>query len=128
MTGALVSFMLAAVAPTPQGVGSSVVTNGVDGVGAVAAQNKAAPAAAAPARPVGWPESGEVALSFVAARKKLAVKLVKRGWRHVHTIELGKDRKLESWDRGGEELTLMTWRIGTGRTGYSLGITRKSGK
>lgn len=114
--GVFLAIVLAAVAPAPQGTGSSIVTNEIE------------KAAAAPARPVGWPESGEVALSFVAARKKLAVKLSKRGWRHVHTIELGKDRKLESWDRGGEELTLMTWRIGTGRTGYSLGITKKSGK
>ena len=124
--GVFLAIILVAVAPAPQGVGSSVVTNGGDGVGTGATQSTTV--SAAPARPVGWPESGEVALSFVAARKKLAVKLSKRGWRHVHTIELGKDRKLESWDRGGEELTLMTWRIGTGRTGYSLGITKKGGK
>lgn len=69
-----------------------------------------------------------MALSFAAARKKLAVKLAHRGWHHVHTIELAKDRYLEAWDRGGDELTLMVWRIAAGRTGYSLGITKKARK
>jgi len=122
----ILAIVLATVTPAPQGAGSSVVSN-VSAVVRTDATERVPPEQNIKPS-VGWPESGEIPLSFVSARKKLAVKLAKKGWCHVHTINLGKDRKLESWDRGGEELTLMVWRMGTGRTGYSLGITKKDGK
>lgn len=76
---------------------------------------------------VGWPESGEMSISFEQAKIKLAVKANADGWRHVHTIALGKDRVLESWERDSEEMTLMVWRISAGRTGWSKGVTPKAG-
>jgi len=84
------------------------------------------PKASAPGHGVGWPEHGEMALSFEQAKIKLGVKAQAEGWLHVHTITLGKDRVLEAWDRGGEEMTLMVWRISAGRSGWSRGVTAKA--
>ena len=72
----------------------------------------------------GWTSSGTMRVAVDLARRQLAVKLAASGWRHRHTIPLGGDRAVESWTRGEDELTLMTWRIAAGRSGYSFGITR----
>lgn len=74
----------------------------------------------------GWTSSGTMRVAVDLARRQLAVKLAASGWRHRHTIPLGCDRTVESWTRGKNELTLMTWRIAAGRTGYSFGITRQT--
>lgn len=74
----------------------------------------------------GWTSSGTMRVAVDLARRQLAVKLAASGWRHRHTIPLGGDRTVESWTRGKNELTLMTWRIAAGRTGYSFGITRQT--
>ena len=74
----------------------------------------------------GWISSGTMRVAVDLARRQLAVKLAASGWRHRHTIPLGGDRTVESWTRGKNELTLMTWRIAAGRTGYSFGITRQT--
>ena len=74
----------------------------------------------------GWTSSGTMRVAVDLARRQLAVKLAASGWRHRHTIPLGRDRTVESWTRGKNELTLMTWRIAAGRTGYSFGITRQT--
>jgi hypothetical protein len=74
----------------------------------------------------GWTSSGTMRVAVDLARRQLAVKLAASGWRHRHTIPLGGDRTVESWTRGKNELTLMTWRIAVGRTGYSFGITRQT--
>lgn len=94
---------------------------------AAAAATNLVPKVSAPGRGVGWPESGEMALSFEQAKIKLGVKANAEGWQHVHTIPLGKDRIVEAWDRGAEEMTLMVWRIAAGRTGWSKGVTCKAG-
>ena len=75
----------------------------------------------------GWRVSGEIAVSFEQAKVQLGVKVAAAGWAHVHTIPLGKDRILEAWTRGNEELTLMVWRIVPGRSGFSYGLSSKAG-
>lgn len=72
----------------------------------------------------GWMSSGTMRVSFGLARRQLAVNISSAGWTHRHSIPMGRDRMVESWVRGGDELTLMTWRIAAGKTGYSYGITR----
>lgn len=74
----------------------------------------------------GWKASGEIALSFKQAEARLATAVSAAGWAHVHTIKLGKERILEAWSRGAEELTVMVWRIAPGRSGFSYGLSRKA--
>lgn len=75
----------------------------------------------------GWKASGTVAVSFRQARAQFAVKIAAAGWTHMHTINLGKDRTVEAWQRGGEELTLMIWALGPGKSGFSYGVCKKAG-
>lgn len=75
----------------------------------------------------GWAAGGEIAVSFEQAQRQFAIKIASAGWRHIHTIDLGRDRVLEAWDRGGDELTLMLWRISPGRSGFSYGVSNKAG-
>lgn len=75
----------------------------------------------------GWKASGTVAVSFRQARAQFAVKIAAAGWTHMHTINLGKDRTVEAWQRGGEELTLMIWALGPGKSGFSYGVSKKAG-
>lgn len=84
----------------------------------------AEPDSSAPASD-GWTSGGTMRVAVDLARRQLAVKLAASGWRHRHTIPLGRDRAVESWSRGEDELTLMTWRIEAGLTGYSFGVTRQ---
>ena len=75
----------------------------------------------------GWRANGEIAVSFEQAQAQLVSKVAAAGWEHIHTIPLGKDRILEAWTRGGEELMLMVWRIAPGRSGFSYGLSSKAG-
>ena len=75
----------------------------------------------------GWTANGEIAVSFEQAKAQFGAKVAAAGWAHVHTIPLGKDRILEAWTRGDEELTLMVWRITPGRSGFSYGLSSKIG-
>lgn len=75
----------------------------------------------------GWKASGTVAVSYRQARAQFAVKVAAAGWAHMHTIKLGKDRTVEAWQRGGEELTLMIWAAGPGKSGFSYGVSKKAG-
>ena len=75
----------------------------------------------------GWAVNGEIPVSLVQARAQLAAKASAAGWVHLHTIPLGRDRNLEAWSRGDKELTLMTWRIAAGKSGFSYGISSKAG-
>lgn len=74
----------------------------------------------------GWKGSGEIPVSFAQARAQFAAKIAAAGWVHIHAIQLGRDRVLEVWSRGDEELTLMTWRVGVGRSGFSYGLSKKA--
>lgn len=75
----------------------------------------------------GWKASGTIAVSYRQARAQFAVKVAAAGWAHMHTINLGKDRTVEAWQRGGEELTLMVWALGPGKSGFSYGVSKKAG-
>ena len=75
----------------------------------------------------GWKASGTIAVSYRQARAQFAVKVAAAGWAHMHTIKLGKDRTVEAWQRGGEELTLMIWAVGPGKSGFSYGVSKKAG-
>lgn len=75
----------------------------------------------------GWHGNGTLALSFLQAQKRLASSVAASGWRHLHTIELGRDRVLEAWSRGDEELTVMIWRIRPGESAFSYGVSKKAG-
>ena len=75
----------------------------------------------------GWQANGTIGLSFVQAKARLGTAISNAGWSHLHTIELSKDRILEAWSRGAEELTVMIWRISGGRSGFSYGISGKAG-
>lgn len=81
---------------------------------------------AASAENGGWKTNGEIGVSFEQAKKQFAVKLSSGGWIHMHSIALGKNRDVESWTRGDEELTLMIWRISAGKAGFAYGITQKT--
>ena len=76
----------------------------------------------------GWKVNGEISVSFEHAQAQLAAKVAAAGWAHIHTISLGRDRVLDAWSRGREELTLMIWRIAPGRSGFSYGLTQKAGE
>ncbi len=75
----------------------------------------------------GWKASGEIRVSFEQAKAQFGTKIAAAGWAHLHSISLGRDRMLETWSRGGKELTLMIWRIEPGRSGFSYGLSSKSG-
>jgi len=75
----------------------------------------------------GWTASGVIGVSFEQAQAQLSSKVSAAGWTHIHTIALGKDRVLDAWSRGEEELTVMTWRVAPGKSGFSYGVSRKAG-
>lgn len=75
----------------------------------------------------GWKANGEIGVSFKQAQAQFVAKIASAGWAHLHTISLGRDRVLEAWSRGGEELTMMIWRIAPGRSGFSYGLSVKAG-
>lgn len=75
----------------------------------------------------GWSASGTIGLSFAQAKARLGSAISSAGWTHLHTIELSKDRVLEAWSRGLDELTVMIWRVSSGRSGFSYGISGKAG-
>lgn len=76
----------------------------------------------------GWTANGELKLAFKSAQARLSTSLAASGWAHVHTITLGKDRVLDAWSRGDEELTVMVWRISAGRSGFSYGVPGAGGQ
>jgi hypothetical protein len=76
----------------------------------------------------GWTASGEIGVSLKQAQAQFASKAAAAGWTHLHTIPVGRDRTLEAWTRGGKELTLMLWRIGPGKSGFSYGLSSKAGR
>lgn len=75
----------------------------------------------------GWQTVGELPVSFQQAQTQLSARIAAANWAHVHTITLGRDRVLDAWRRGKEELTVMVWRVETAKSGFSYGITRQDG-
>ena len=73
----------------------------------------------------GWQAVGELPVSFQQAQVQLSARIAAANWAHRHTITLGRDRVLDAWRRGKEELTVMVWRVETAKSGFSYGITRE---
>ena len=73
----------------------------------------------------GWMVGAEMPLSYTQAKAQLASRLAAAGWTHVHTIDLGLERSLETWIRGDDELTIMIWREAPNRSAFSYGISGK---
>lgn len=76
----------------------------------------------------GWTANGEMKLAFASAQARLTTSVAAAGWTHRHTIDLGRNRILDAWTRGAEELTVMVWRISAGRSGFSYGLSSGDGK
>ena len=74
----------------------------------------------------GWRQNGEMPLSYRQTQAHFGAKFSAAGWQHKHTVELAKDRMVESWERGGEILTFMVWGMAPDRTGFSWGVSQKS--
>lgn len=79
----------------------------------------------------GWLESGVMTVPFVQAEGSFKSAMAQSGWKFRHAISLsGRDRgthTLYTWQRGGNELTLMLRRIDVSRTAFSWGLA-KAGK
>jgi len=75
----------------------------------------------------GWCVSGDVSLPFVQAKARLLSAASAAGWKHVHTIPLGRkgDRVLMAFTRGDTELTVMVARRSVAMSSFSCGVSTK---
>jgi hypothetical protein len=75
----------------------------------------------------GWCVSGEIGFPFVQAKARLLSAATAAGWRHLHTIPLGRkgDRVLMAFSRGDTELTVMVTRRGVAKSAFSCGVSAK---
>ena len=74
----------------------------------------------------GWLESGVITVPFVQAEGSFKAAMAQSGWRYRHSVALakGKVHTLYTWQRGGNELTLMLRRIDVNRTVFSWGLAK----
>lgn len=74
----------------------------------------------------GWLESGVMPVPFVQAEGSFKAALAQSGWKYRHAVALGKGNThtLYTWNRGGNELTLMLRRIDVNKTSFSWGLAR----
>lgn len=72
----------------------------------------------------GWLESGVIKVPFVQAEASFKTALSQGGWRFRSVVKLGRasGHSLYTWQRGGNELTLMLRRIDVNRTAFSWGL------
>ena len=79
----------------------------------------------------GWLESGVMTVPFVQAEGSFKAAMAQSGWKFRHAISLSRRGRgahtLYTWQRGGNELTLMLRRIDVSRTAFSWGLA-KAGK
>ena len=77
----------------------------------------------------GWLEGGVITVPFVQAEASFKAAMAQSGWKYRHAIALGRGNShtLYTWNRGGNELTLMLRRIDVNKTGFSWGLA-KTGK
>ncbi|MCQ2397452.1 MAG: hypothetical protein MJ106_07140 [Lentisphaeria bacterium] len=70
-----------------------------------------------------WTNSGEMQLSFAAARVRVISKYEGAGFTLKHEISMGKrnTRCLMLWEKGDVKTIVMLWKIDVGRTGFSTG-------
>ena len=69
-----------------------------------------------------WEYSGEIASNFVSARGRLSAWFQNQSWRPERQITLDAHRKPQiilTFRNQEYELTLLLWKIGTDRTGFS---------
>lgn len=78
----------------------------------------------------GWMETGLVDVTFVQAVGRFKSALSRDGWTYQHAVPLAGPvgRTLYSWRRGKQELTVMLWNAGVGRTGFSWGVANETSK
>lgn len=71
----------------------------------------------------GWTTSGELAYSYSYAKTYLGHKLRLKGWVCKLGFTCGPRRSIEHsvWEKDGQKLQVMIWRIDANRTGYSWG-------
>ena len=76
----------------------------------------------------GWRESGIMTVPFVQAEASFKAAMAQSGWKYRHAIALGKGNThtLYTWNRGGNDLTLMLRRIDVNKTGFSWGLSMPS--
>ena len=73
-----------------------------------------------------WNQNGFLNVTFVAARAHFSSVLASQGWRHVQSIEMGREKKQEimTWQRGDVRIILMLWKISTAKTGFAWGTEK----
>ena len=74
----------------------------------------------------GWLESGIMRVSFVQTEASFKAAMAQCGWKYRHAVALGKGNThtLYTWNRGGNELTLMLRRIDVNKTSFSWGLAK----
>lgn len=75
----------------------------------------------------GWQETGQLPLSYAAARNRLASRFENQGFQLVHEIDLGRcgERRLMLWEKLGKKVMVMLWRIDVDKSGYSIGEVKE---
>lgn len=74
----------------------------------------------------GWRESGVISVTFVQAEASFKAAMAQCGWKYRHAVALGNGNThtLYTWNRGGNELTLMLRRIDVNKTSFSWGLAK----
>ena len=75
-----------------------------------------------------WEYSGEIAANFVSARGRLGAWFQSQSWRPERQITLDESLRPQvilTFSNGKYELTLLIWKIGTNRTGFSYRREKK---
>ncbi len=75
-----------------------------------------------------WEYSGEIAANFVSARGRLSAWFQSQSWRPEKQITLDESLRPQvilTFSSGKYELTLLIWKIGTNRTGFSYRREKK---
>ena len=77
-----------------------------------------------------WTNSGEMQLSYAAARVRVISKYEGAGFKLKHEIPMGKrnSRCLMLWEKGDVKTIVMLWKMDIGRTGFSTGEMRDDKK
>ncbi len=76
-----------------------------------------------------WEYSGEISANFVSARGRLSAWFQNQSWRPERQITLDESLKPQvilTFSNREYELTLLIWKIGTNRTGFSCRRDKKS--
>ncbi|MBO7482297.1 MAG: hypothetical protein J6U17_00225, partial [Kiritimatiellae bacterium] len=71
----------------------------------------------------GWSGQGVMSVTLASAEGQMRSALARSGWSFVHRVPLAGSARgsVSAFRRGGEELTLMIWRLDVSKTGFSWG-------